>query len=84
MKPKKLSNDKATSVDELQHCVKWAENNEGLKYDIVIELMCTNPLKNSKDIDIIIKKLILNKADAVIAVNRVLDQHPRRIKKILK
>ena len=84
LRPKKLSNDKSTSVDALKHCVKWAEKKEGKKYDIIIELMCTNPLKNSKDIDLIIKKLILTKADSVIAVNRVLDQHPRRIKKIIK
>ena len=45
--------------------------------------MATNPLKSSKDIDNIIKILLKNKADSVIAVNQLFDNHPARIKKIV-
>ena len=45
--------------------------------------MCTNPLKKSKDIDSIIEKIINTKADSVIAVHRLEDHHPIRIKKII-
>lgn len=82
-RPQKLSTDKATSVEALQHAVKWAEKDSGHKYDIIIELMCTNPFKNSKDIDFIIRKIINTRADSVIAVHRLEDQHPARIKKII-
>ena len=84
LRPKNLSTDKASSVAALQHCVKWAEKNDNIQYDYVIELMCTNPLKNHFDIDSSLNKLISTKADSVIAVNRILDQHPLRVKKIVK
>ncbi|PPR48319.1 MAG: CMP-N,N'-diacetyllegionaminic acid synthase [Alphaproteobacteria bacterium MarineAlpha5_Bin8] len=83
LRPKKLSSDKATSVDALKHAVRWAEKNEGHKYDIIIELMCTNPFKISEDIDRIITKIKKTKADSVIAVHKIEDHHPARIKKII-
>ena len=46
--------------------------------------MCTNPLKNRFDIDSVIKKLIKSNADSVIAVHKLEDHHPARIKKKLK
>ena len=45
------------------------EKKNNIRYDFVIELMCTNPLKDVSDIDGIIKKIIKTKADSVIAVN---------------
>ena len=84
LRPKKLSTDKASSVDALIHATRYMEKINNKKYDYVIELMCTNPLKKVKDIDTIIKKIKKYKCDSVIAVNRVLDNHPARIKKIIK
>jgi len=84
LRPKYLSTDKASSVDSLIHAVKWAEKNDGFKYDYIIELMCTNPFKDVLDIDSIIKKIIKTKADSVIAVHKIEDHHPARVKKILK
>ena len=63
LRPQYLSNDKASSVSALKHAVEWAENEVGFKYDIIIELMCTNPFKNSKDIDNIINKILKSKAE---------------------
>ena len=54
------------------------------KFDYVIELMATNPLKTNLQIDEAIEILHTKKADSVIAVTRVFDQHPARIKKIDK
>ena len=83
LRPKKYSTDKASSVSALKHAVIWMENEHNIKYDFVIELMCTNPLKTKSDIESVIKKLIKTKADSVIAVNKLEDHHPRRIKKIV-
>ena len=44
--------------------------------------MATNPLKKVSDINKVIKLLLKFKADSVIAVNQLFDQHPARIKKI--
>lgn len=83
LRPKKFATDRATSVDALVQAVNWIEKNDGQKYDIIIELMCTNPLKNYFDIDNIIKKIINTKADSVIAMHKLEDHHPIRIKKIV-
>ena len=84
IRPKKLSTDSSSSVAALQHAVNFMENLNKIKYDYVIEIMCTNPLKKCNDINSIIKKIIRTKADTVIAVHQLEDHHPRRIKKIVK
>jgi len=84
LRPKYLSTNKSSSVESLIHAVKWVEKNDGFKYDYIIELMCTNPLKDVLDIDGIIKKIIKTKADSVIAVHKIEDHHPARVKKILR
>ena len=54
------------------------------KYDYVVEVMCTNPLKTIKDIDNVIEKLHKTGADSVVSVVRVWDNHPLRVKYIEK
>jgi len=83
LRPKKYSKDNSSSVIALQHAVKYMENQNQITYDFIIELMATNPLKNVKDIDECIKKIIKTNADSVIAVHQLEDHHPARIKKIV-
>jgi len=83
LRPKNLSTDQASSASAIKHAVNYAEKDEGVNYDYVIELMCTNPLKNAQDIDCCIEKLIDTKADSVIAIHKLEDHHPIRIKKII-
>lgn len=83
LRPAEFSSDTASSVSALQHAVNWTENHDQIKYDFVIELMCTNPMKIASDIDACISKLITSKADSVIAVHKLDDHHPARIKKIV-
>lgn len=80
LRPKYLSKDNSTSSDALMHAVKFAENKNNIKYDAIIELMCTNPLKKYYDIDKCIIKLIKTKSDSVIAMMKVEEFHPRRLK----
>lgn len=84
IRPKKFSTDKASSVDALKHAVKFMERRKKVRYDLIIELMCTNPLKNVQDIDACINKMISTEADSVIAVHELDDHHPARIKKIVQ
>ena len=56
--------------------------NSHKKYDYVIEIMCTNPLKTVDDIDEVINKLDETGADSVVSVVRVWDNHPLRLKYI--
>ena len=83
LRPKKLSSDTSSSSDALKHAVDFMEKMNKTKYDFIIEIMATNPLKNFKDIDSLITKLIKTKADSVIAMSKVTEYHPRRLKKIV-
>jgi len=83
LRPSKYSSDEASSVSAMQHAVNWVEREEGIKYDYVVELMCTNPMKTVEDIDLSIEKLLLTGSDSVIAIHQLEDHHPARIKKIV-
>ncbi len=84
IRPKKYSKDNSTSASALKHALLESEKFFDKKFDFVIELMATNPLKSVVDINNVIKILLKNNADSVIAVNQLFDHHPARIKKIIK
>jgi CMP-N,N'-diacetyllegionaminic acid synthase len=83
MRPAELASDTASSKDCLQHAVCFMEEREKYRYDYVIELMVTNPLKTVEDIDAVLEKLVRTGADSVISVMQLMDHHPARIKKIV-
>lgn len=82
-RPAEISTDTARPIDGDQHALRWAEADEGREYDYFVELLCTNPMKTGEDIDAALQKLVETKADSVIAVARLEDHHPIRIKKIV-
>ena len=79
-RPDELSLDTASSGDTLMYVVERFENETGIKVDLVTELMATNPLKTEEDIDACVSMLIEKSADSVIAMGRLYDHHPSRIK----
>lgn len=79
-RPDELSLDTASSGDTLKYVVERFENETRVKVDVVTELMATNPLKTEEDIDACILMLIDKSADSVIAMGRLYDHHPSRIK----
>ena len=83
IRPKNLSSSKATSASALKHAINFMEKKNSIKYDYIVELMCTNPLKTVFDIDSSIKKILKYRCNAVIAVHKLDDHHPARIKKIV-
>jgi CMP-N,N'-diacetyllegionaminic acid synthase len=52
-------------------------------YDIIVELMTTNPLKTVDDIDGCVAMFCDKNAHSVVSVMRVFDHHPSRIKFII-
>ena len=78
-RPESLATDTAKSSDALQHAVKYMEQ-QGESFDIVVELMVTNPLKRSHHIDEAIKLLCRSNSQFCVAVQRLYDHHPARIK----
>ena len=82
-RPDFLATDQATSVDALVHATKYMENLNKFEYDVVVELMCTNPFKEASHVNAAINKLISTDADSVIGVSKVEEYHPARLKKIV-
>ena len=82
LRPTELATDASSSASALVHAVKFMEDFHSKKYDYVVEVMATNPLKKSVDVDGCIRKLHDSHANSVVAVHRILDQHPARMKKI--
>ena len=76
-----LASDTASSKACMQHAVEWAEKDEGQKYDYVVELMVTNPLKIVDDIDASLEKLLETDADSVIGVMHLEEHHPAAYQK---
>jgi CMP-N-acetylneuraminic acid synthetase len=83
IRPKELAKDTSTSSDALIHALENAELIFGRRYEYVVELMVTNPFKTSIDIQACLDLLVESGADSVIAVKRVEEHHPARIKKII-
>jgi CMP-N-acetylneuraminic acid synthetase len=82
LRPAELASDTASSGDALYHAVAFVEEERQFIFDYVIELMATNPMKTPAQIDAALEKLDETGGDSVIAVTRVWDQHPARIKKL--
>ena len=83
IRPKNLSGDKASSADAIKHALLASEK-VLKKFDYVVELMATNPLKTVEDIDSVLNILVKKKTKSVIAVHQLFDHHPARIKIIKK
>jgi CMP-N-acetylneuraminic acid synthetase len=81
LRPAKLSDDTASSAVAILHAVRFLEE-LGRHYDYVVELMATNPLKTVQDIDRMIEIAVKNDEDCCVAVHRLIEHHPSRIKYI--
>ena len=78
LRPETLSNDTASSAEALLHAVIYLEK-LGRKYDYVVELMATNPLKIVDDIDQMIEMTVESDESCCVAVHRLIEHHPSRI-----
>lgn len=74
---RKPADDKQTTADGLLEVI-----NDIDRYDYIVEVMATNPLKTIEDIDGVIEKLDETNADSVVSVVRIWDNHPSRVKYI--
>ena len=82
-RPKFLATDKASSIDAVIHAVFQTEKLFGYRYDLVVMLQPTTPLKTAKDIDQSLQKLIASRADSVISVVRSPGINPEWMKYIV-
>jgi phosphoglycerate dehydrogenase-like enzyme/CMP-N-acetylneuraminic acid synthetase len=74
----------STAADASKWTTSKFEEYSGKRYDYIVDFMNSNPCKTVEDLDNCIKMLHENdNADTVVAVNRVWDGHPDRIKQIV-
>lgn len=66
-RPDKLASETATTIDVIRHTIDSLKN----KYNFIILLQPTSPLRNEKHIDEAIELLKVKKADAIVSVCEV-------------
>ena len=81
MRPEYLATDTSKSLDVVKHAVMELEKTDQT-YDYILILQPTSPLRRTEDIDKAIETASRLKADSLIAIRRVYDSHPLRVRKI--
>ncbi len=81
LRPKELATDDALAIPTVQHTVITIEKIKNVKYDYVIMLQPTAPLRKTEDIDKALAMLIEADADGIISVVDVDNWHPMKMKK---
>ena len=79
MRPPELAQDDTPTVPVLQHAVRVLES-AGERYDAIMTLQPTNPLRRVEDIDGAVRLLRESGADSVISFVDVGERHPARMK----
>ena len=74
LRPKEISGDKAKSIDAFIHVIKELEKTDE-KYDYILLLQNTSPLRQSWHIDESIEKLIESEERSLVSVSEVVE-HP--------
>lgn len=69
-RPKHLSGDRVSDWQVLEHALKKIEEIENIKYEYIVMLQPTSPLRNSKDVEACIKKIDKEKLDSVWTVSK--------------
>ena len=57
LRPKELASDLAPKLPAIQHCVNEVETLSGKKFDVIVDLDATSPLRITKDIEGAVKLL---------------------------
>lgn len=83
LRPAKLATDKASTYDAIYHALDFLEKHEAQKFDYVVLLEPTSPLREDDDIDRMLMQLISNSVefDSIISVGEV-DEHPSIVKRL--
>lgn len=84
MRPTELASDKATSFDAVKHAIDFYENELHKKFDYIVLLEPTSPLREKGDIDEMLEKIISmeDQFDAIVSLGEV-HEHPSIMKKIV-
>ena len=80
LRPEQLSTDQATAIDTMQHALHEAEQHYGVRFDVILIVEPTCPLRRPEDIAQTIQCLVESGADSVVTVSPLpAKSHPRKI-----
>lgn len=82
LRPAELATDTAPSLLAIQHAVRFMEEREALRFDWVLVLQPTAPLRLPQDVSAALDLAQRGGCDSVISVVRVFAVHPILMKKI--
>ncbi len=75
VRPAEMATDTASKLDVLKHLLNFCEAEENIKYDYIVDLDPTAPLRSVEDIDLCYNKIINNDADLIVSVYKA-DKNP--------
>jgi CMP-N-acetylneuraminic acid synthetase len=83
IRPADLATDTATSVDVAIHALSEINSLFGSKYDFIVLLEPTSPIRKTADLETMIEKLVLSSPnfDGIVSLGKV-REHPSYMKKI--
>lgn len=73
-RPNHLSSDTAIKEDVIKHTIEYYQNKKQEKFDCLIYLQPTSPLRNERHIDEAIEYMFEKRADAIVSVCKL--EHP--------
>jgi CMP-N,N'-diacetyllegionaminic acid synthase len=77
MRPEHLSGDRVSDLDVLSHALEATERKDGVRYDAIVMLQPTSPLRTPAQVDAAVRTLIEEAWDAVWTVSPTdLKYHP--------
>lgn len=84
IRPAELASDTATSFDAIKHAIDFYAVDLHKKFDYIVLLEPTSPLREKDDIDEMLEKIISmeNQFDAIVSLGEV-HEHPSIMKKII-
>lgn len=68
LRPAELAQDDTPRLPVVRHAVRYLEQTEGYKADIIVTLQPTSPLRRSEHIDAAVEMLASTEADSVVSV----------------
>jgi CMP-N-acetylneuraminic acid synthetase len=78
-RPRELSGDRIGDLDVLSHALARVEEFDGVRYDVVLMLQPTSPLRRVEHVVAVLEKLVQGGFDAVWTVGRTdLKYHPHK------
>ena len=83
VRPVDLASDQAQSAPVIEHALYFMEKIKGVKYDAILMLQPTSPLRTSKHIEESLDLFTSKECDSVVSIVSVGGNHPFRMKRLV-